>query len=282
MSLSFEQIHPVIVTAPTARNGVTLLQRLLNSSRQIIVYGENKHFCELMPRAVFCANHAHVTAHEQIERTRQRFLSETTEFWSSNLWPDTLMYLKQAVETFRTFVYFYQGCSEQYGFRRWGLKHPFANVEVFDQFYELLPTARYIYIYRNLFDVARSSKARKFAKTPQDFAALATAWSDSVRVLRRSRADNLLVIKYEELLSRPADWIARIEQFTGIQGIKPKVMDKKFNTFRGETKNGHSPTEYIEPAALTEQERENLSRRAADVLAAENYTDSATPEPALA
>ena len=281
MSLPFEQIHPVIVTAPTARNGVTLLQRLLNSSRQIIVYGENKHFCELMPHVVFSANQVHVTNHDELERSRHRFLHETTEFWSSNLWPNTGGYLRQAMEAFRAFVRYYQSCSEEYGYPRWGLKHPFTNVQVLDRFFSLLPTGRFIYIYRNLFDVARSSKARKFATTPQDFAALATSWSDSLRVLRRTRADNLLVIKYEELLSRPAEWIARIEGFVGIQGIKPEVMNKKFNTFRGEPKNGHSPTEYIEPAALTDQERGNLCQYAAEMLAAENYADSAAPEPAL-
>ena len=47
-----QNLQPVFITAPTARNGVTLVQRLLNSSKQIIVYGENTDFMSVLPKLV--------------------------------------------------------------------------------------------------------------------------------------------------------------------------------------------------------------------------------------
>jgi hypothetical protein len=281
MVIPFDQIKPAMITAPTARNGITLLQRLLNSSRQMIVYGENKHLCELLPQMVHLAHGVHVQNGPGIEKTRNRFLNETTEFWSSGLWPDTKMYLDLSVETFCRYIRLYQTCSERYGFKRWGIKHPFTNVAIFDRFYSLLPHGRFIYIYRNLFDVARSSKARKFIKTPADFGNLAQTWQESVRVVRGTRADNLLVIKYEELLEQPQEWIARIESFIGITNIDPEVMKTKYNTFREPAEGGYSATEYIPPESLSQEEVAILRAVAADALAAEGYSDQGVPEPAL-
>ncbi len=282
MSEAAAQFQPVFITAPTARNGVTLLQRLLNSSRQIIIYGENKHFCEMLPNVVHTAHHIHLNSHQQMEATRQRFLNETTEFWSSGLWPDTKMYLDLSVRVFRQFAQLYQACSEQYGYKRWGIKHPFVDVAAFDRFLSLLPTSKFLYLYRNPYDVARSSKARKFTKTPADFQALMTAWRNSVMAALQAEATNLMVIKYEELLHEPDAWISKIESFTGVTNIDRDVMNKKFNTFRGQERNGHSPTEYVPPAALTDEEAAVITEVAGNVLTALNYTDEKAAEAAPA
>jgi hypothetical protein len=270
--------RPVVVTAPTARNGITLLQRLLNSTRQIIVYGENKHLCEQVPNAVFTAAEIHNSARADIERARARFLTETTEFWSSTLWPDTGAYLQGAVEGFRRLVHVYQTCSEQYGFPRWGIKHPFSNLIQFDRFFSLLPGALFIYVYRNLFDVARSSKARQFAKTAEDLERLASNWREGVYAVRRVRHKNLLVVRHEDLVADPQQWLARLEDFTGLRTIDRTVMDRKFNTFQGPAQFGYSPTEYIAPVRLTEAEAALLEKHAGDVLAEEGYVNQPRDE----
>lgn|GEM_PF-946639 len=272
MSLTFDQIQPVVITAPTARNGITLLQRLLNSSRRIIVYGENKHFCETLPTLVQeCQEIAHQYGQCQ-EATRRRFF-QTTEFWSSALWPDADLYARQMEVAFREFVVLYQRCSEQYGFQRWGIKHPFTTVRDLDRFLTLLPSGRYIYIYRNLYDVARSAKARKFARTPQDFAILATHWKESVGALLNTTLENMLVIKYEEFVADPQPWLKRIEKHTGITRLNPRVLERRFNTFPGQPANGHSPSEYIAPEPLTMTETDILRQCTGNLLEKLGYHD---------
>jgi hypothetical protein len=275
-----QEMQPVFVSAPTPRNGVTLLQRLLNSSRQIIIYGENKHICELMPAVVHMANAVHRTSHAEKEETLRRFLTETTEFWSSGLWPDTKLYLDLSVEVFKSYFKLYDSCSRHYGFERWGIKHPFWSVGDFQNLYALLPKARFIYIYRNLYDVARSAKARKFVSAPQQYERLAKSWNAGVKQVVPMKAENLLVIEYEELVREPEEWIERIERHAGISSIDATVMSRKYNTFRGQSHLGYSENEYIAPQELTGEETAILERHAGEMLAAHGYGNRVAAEAA--
>lgn len=266
---------PVVISAPTARNGVTLLQRLLNSSRQIVIFGENLHLCEWMPLVVQRACEIHTQSEAQFKVTRQRFLNETTEFWSSGLWPNSELYAKHAVCAFWLMLDAYTTGSQEMGFSRWGIKHPFATLEAYRAFRSLLPGGRFIYIYRNLFDVARSAKARRFVKTVDEVAELAKNWREGVAAARVETAKNVLVIKYEQLIAESQAWIERIQQLTGVAGIDPSVMTRKYNTFRGPESAGLSSSEYIAPESLTPDEVRALQKNAGDMLEAEGYTDQA-------
>jgi hypothetical protein len=281
MTRKYGDLRPVIVTAPTARNGITLIQRLLNSTRQIIVYGENKHLCEWIPELVFNVAGIHAKLRQNVEEVRQRFLTDTTEFWSSTLWPDTGLYYRETLVGFYRLLEVYQECSQRYGFQRWGLKHPFNSPAHLERFMTLVPQGLFIFIYRNLYDVARSSKARRFAQTPEDFAQMATNWRTGLCAARAAQRPNLLMVRMEDLVADPEPWITNLEQFTGVHNVDRTVMSRKFNTFRGPTQQGYSPTEYIEPEPLTETEAAMLDKHAGDVLAEEHYTD-ASQEPVLA
>lgn len=273
MSLTFEQIQPIIITAPTARNGVTLLQRLFNSSREIMIYGENAHLCEMFSALVYKAFETHLNLGAQMEATRRRFLTETTEFWSSNLWPDTQGYSQLMVQLFRKAIEYYQFSSEQYGFSRWGMKYPFNSISYLDRFMSLVPQGRYVYIYRSLFDVARSSKSRKFTVTLADYQQLADTWSKSLEVVHKTPLSNLLIIRYEELVQQPHMWIDRLRDFTGITRIDPEVMTRKFNTFSGSEQHGMATGEYIAPTALTAEETAQLQLTAGPMLERLHYSD---------
>ncbi len=266
---------PVFVTAPTARNGVTLLQRLLNSSRQIIVYGENAHFCEHLPAAVCEMLRIQRTAAQTQAESRRRFLQETTEFWTSNLWPDAEAYLNQTLATFQDFARLYATCTKRYGYNRWGIKHPFSSIAAFESFFMMFPQARFVYVYRNVFDVARSAKARRFVKNAADCARLAASWQQSVLRVRDVQRDNLLRIRYEDLVAEPNAWITRLADFTGVTGIDPSIMQRKINTFRGPRDHGYSPTEYIAPTALTDEEHDAIASAADAGLRAMHYVDRA-------
>ncbi len=275
MSKSFEEIRPVVITAPTARNGVTLIQRLLNSTRQIIVYGENAHFCQDLPLQVFRLSLVSQKAQSQFGETRRRFFNETTEFWTSNLNPDFSRYAQLLFKMFQEFVKFYQDSAESDGFSQWGIKYPFNNVESFDRFYTLVPQGRYIYIYRNLFDVARSCKARQFTVKLQDYENLARVWDESVKLILQKPQPNLMAIRYEDLIADSSIWLGRIEQFTDIHSIDPQVMTRKFNTFRGSPTAGHSVSEYIAPLQLTTEENDALKTHASQSLEMTGHADSA-------
>lgn len=282
MSLSIEQVQPVIVTAPTPWDGAILVQRLLNSSGQIIVYGENRHFCESLAALVHDAQWIHLTSHKSVEEARARFLSGARDAWSANLWPHTRMYLKHTVETFYGFVLFYQMSSERYGFQRWGIRHCFADVTAFDRFRRLLSRGRFLYVYRNLFDVARSAKARGTLATPDALEQLATTWSVSVNAVSKMQAENLRIIRYEELFRDAAQSIGGVESFTGVTKIKPDVLEEDRKGTREAHEHADSqPREAREIETLTEAEIETLRQHAGDVLEQLGYNNPRTSNATL-
>ena len=76
----------------------------------------------------------------------------------------------------------------------------------------------------------------------------------------------VLLVKYEDLLADRRGRLALLERFTGAEALDARVFDLKINTFRGAEADGHSPTQYIEPADLTEAERRIVMAKAGPVL----------------
>lgn len=270
---SVRQLNPVFVVGPCARNGITLLQRLLNSSRKIIVYGENLYFMHQMPELVRSIDQAYRAHGSALDASRQRFLNQTTDYWSSDLWPDCEKFMLVIYDAFYNAAMFYEQSSREYGFNRWGIKNPLINLDMMTSLSVLMPGAKFIFIYRNLFDVARSAKARAFIKTPQDFQNLAHQWQQNTAGALNIKHNNLLQIKYERLVEHPAAGISQIESFTGIQGIDLSIMTRKINTFENSKLEGTSSTGYVAPEDLTPAETDILRKQAQAVLNLAGYTD---------
>ena len=75
-----------------------------------------------------------------------------------------------------------------------------------------------------------------------------------VRYFLQNPKENILAVQYEKLIMSPEIEINRIEDFSRVSGIKREVLGKKINTFCGEKSKGYSPSSYIEPEDLTNDE----------------------------
>ena len=133
---------------------------------------------------------------------------------------------------------------------------------------------RVLSIYRNLFDVARSAKARKWMQSPDEFATMAQRWQGNLLPVLQSPGERVLVLKYEDLVADPETYIKKIEEFTEISNIDRNVMKRKINTFRGKIEDGESQNQYIEPKDLTGQESAILYEHAARAVAVTGYRDN--------
>ena len=269
-----QQMPVVFLFAPTARNGITLVQRLLNSTRQIIIFGEDGYFIEVMPECFVKKMDFFAKAEYNRIKFREKYFARNTEFWSSNLGPDGAQYMQVMAQNFSCFVLFHQQWSEAKGLKRWGIKHPLPNLITLDFFLRFLINARFIYLYRNLFDVARSAKARKWMQSPDEFTTMAQRWQGNLLPVLQSPWERVLVLKYEDLVADPETYIKKIEEFTEISNIDRNVMKRKINTFRGKIEDGESQNQYIEPKDLTGQESAILYEHAARAVAVTGYRDN--------
>lgn len=251
---SIQQTPVIFITAPTARNGITLLQRLINSTRQAVVYGENVHLVHQLPTLVHQSVEAHQTLGAKLDDTLRRFQAGDTEFWSSALHPGTEPMMMASFQWFYHALSVYDGKSKAMGFARWGVKNPMLCPQMIDRLAALLRQAKFLFIVRNPYDVARSAKARRFYADEAALREMMRQWRQHTEHVRKTNAAHTLVIDYEPFVADPKPMLAKIEQFTGLSGINADVMRRKINTFFGSAEQGHAPSGYIAPATLTDAE----------------------------
>ena len=257
LSQYVQQLTPLFITAPTARNGVTLLQRLVNSSRKMIVYGENMNFMSSLPKLVHSSVQVHTDRTEEFDAARKQFLEQTTEGWTSNLWPEPQPFMMIAFEAFYKSAATYQQLSEKYGYQRWGIKNPLNEPQMIERMRILMPQARFVFIYRNPIDVIKSAKSRAFITNVDQLRQYAIQWREVLSAVVKYGFPNVWVLKYEDLIAKPDPVIDQLERFTGISGIDRSVMNRKINTFAvGEQKMaGTNEKGYVKPDDLTADEK---------------------------
>ena len=265
-----KQYKPFMIIAPTARCGTTLLQRLVSSAKGTIIYGENKDIFETYPTTIYSAAYK-VLEKEGYQDRLTRFLAGS-QFWSPDIIPETEQYLDISIGNFFNLLKHYKTFSKQQKRSFWGLKHPSSvNLPILQM---LLPNAKFIFLCRNLLDIAKSYKSKQWLKTDQQVTTLALNWSENVNNVMLKKADNVLFLKYETLLAESDQSVQAIESFLGISDINLSIMDTKVNTFQGSNALGFSSTEYIAPQMLTPQEQRLLVEHAGDTLKKLGYTST--------
>ncbi len=274
-----QQMTPVFVTAPTARNGITLVQRLLNSSRQIIVYGENLNFIAALPRLVHSSVQVHNERRDEFAAARRQFLEQAADGWTSNLWPDPQPLMLAAFEAFYRAAVVYQQCSQQYGFMRWGIKNPVSEAAMIERLRVLMPRARFVFIHRHPVEVIKSARSRRFITSDEQLDDYARQWRDVTLGVLQQASPHVWRLKYEDLLADPDRAIDHLQQFAGVTNIDRSVMGRKFNTFAADAA-GADRSGYIPPDALTDDEKHRILAITADAMKQLGYeaqpTSSAT------
>jgi len=266
----YAALSPVIITAPTARCGTTLVQRLLCTGDNSFLYGEEVglHIRTLTGYLIGLI--------QQFERGGaaadaefERALAGDQANWSPGLMPPTEVMLKAWIETYYQIPTALADYGQSIGRPIWGFKGPDYARDMLRAFLMLMPKARIIYVFRDLSEALKSAKARRFATTDEEVAAFCAKWATNMREVSDLRTDaRVLFLKYEDLIADRAASTAAVEAFTGATGLKADVFDVKVNTFVGDEARGFSPSQYIAPAELNATDRVAITAHAGPVMAA--------------
>lgn len=265
----YAAVAPVIVTSPTQRCGTTLVQRLLSASDNAFIYGEE------------VGGHVKRTTEDfvgQIKFLESRGLANDAQYdralagkaaeWQPGLMPPSDVMLEAWTATYYQLPVVLQKHAQAAERPIWGFKYPGYGADMIKAVLSFMPKARFVYVFRNLFDVLKSAKARKFVQTPEKVAEFCDQWARNMADLSvLSEDERILFIKYESLLEQPEDHVRLLELVTGAENIDAAVFQIKVNTFAGSREEGHSPDQYIPPAALTEAERAMIHEKAGPVMA---------------
>ncbi len=260
---------PVIIVGPTTRCGTTLLQRLLNSTRDYIIYGENFYMFDRFPAMIQGQHMDAEQKHQATKAVRETFLNSDDDFEGSSLFPDRFQYLAAVRAGFHHLVKFYADYSRDLGFESWGIKHQIFNAQGYAFLTKLLPEAYYICIYRDLYPVTRSAKAR----WPGDYPNLAAytrfgqRWMENINAIHKLQPKHKLIFKYENMVADTDGHIDQLQNFLGTDRINRAVMDRKINTQpKVASGNQHHFVDpgYVKPADLEAAETTALFKNCND------------------
>lgn len=268
-------ISPIILTSPTTRCGTTLLQRLFLSSTNAICYGEDIGADFNLMTALLMNKLTTISAlKDDLNAQREAILAGATQNWTPNVMPDADGYLNSWIETFYTMPRFLQDYSESIDRPVWLYKYPGVEPDTLSAIRSLFPESKVLYVFRNLESALKSAKARQFVTTLDEAAEYCMQWrANMLDISDRSDDENILFLKYEDMIAQQDAHVTMLEAFTGAAGIDPAVFGTKVNTFAGDESEGRSNSQYIDPQALTDQEQELLQRIAGPAVA-QLYPDS--------
>lgn len=260
-------IAPRIITAPSARCGTTLLQRLLTSAENTFIYSEEvgHHIRTLNSFAVHLARRLEDTG-DAADQEFALALAGRLDDWRPGLSPPSQLLLKAWFETFFQIPAALTAFGEAIGRPIWGFKGPACSAESLQALLAFMPKARIVYIVRNLYDVVRSAKARRFFSDIDGLSAFCREWSTNMTEADSLREDpRVLFVTYESFVAiRDVETLAA---FTGAANIAAARFDAKVNTFVGDIEAGFSPTQYIEPVPLTDAELNAIEAAAGPLMA---------------
>lgn len=255
------ELHPILISSPVRRSGTTLLQRLLCSAPNTLIYGEN------------CANEFQIFGNlylskqlffqinnEARDRMLQRVLDGEVNDWIADLMPQIDGYKAALLKASFSLFEYYQQFAESNGRPIWGMKMAEWHPASLQQAQNMFPDSRFVYIHRNLQECLRSAKRVNMVRSLGEVQQFCQIYQQNLNFVKMQYQHPKLMIDYARLLAEPKEVIAELEAFTGAKGIQTSVLDQRINTFKSDVQRDPSGNGYLEPIELTEEELQIVQR----------------------
>ena len=240
------QAAPVFIFSAGWGSGSTLVQRLVMTSGEMVIWGEPYDQAIIIPRlgaALGCIRDEWPPDSQFISTIN---LEELTQSWIANLVPPVSA-LRSAHQAF---VQTWLGePATHLGVSRWGFKEVRLTIDHARYLKWLFPEARFLFVYRNLFNCYKSCKKVNWysawpkykVKNPIGFA---HHWRHLLEGFLNGYKDvDGMMIRYEDLISGKLD-PDLIAKHIRVEKINPEVLERKIGN-RGHRQKGISIYEKI-------------------------------------
>lgn len=252
--------YPILIASPVRRSGTTLLQRLLCSASNTLIYGET------------CANElfmgSNLLLNKQLllqagksghNRQLKAVLEGDVNDWIPDLMPEIDGYLQVHQNAFLSIIKYFEDFAKSQGRPIWGVKLPEWNPANLVQLHKMFPASKILYLHRNLEDCVRSARSMDMVINEQEIYQFCQAWKQAGDYAKHQlKGDGCLHLNFEDLVEFPEKTIAKIERFTGAENIDRSVMQAKINTYLDDPKLDIKEV-YLKPSFLTAAELEIIS-----------------------
>lgn len=226
---------PVFIFSAGWRSGSTLIQRLLLSSGEIVVWGEPLGDAALIPRLSYSLSFITEKWPPETFFCQDVAYQDLQKKWVANFTPE-ICYLRLAHRYF-FLKWFKTPAQERFGLNRWGIKEVRLTIDHARYLKWLFPQARFIFVFRHPCHAFRSWRGNKWrSQWPGYYPYSATAFAHHWRLLMEgflsgaSEVDGILV-KFEDLVSGKIE-LEKIAHHVGVSQFDESVLQQKINSPR--------------------------------------------------
>ncbi len=250
--------NPVIVVSPAVRAGTTLVQRLLCSASNTLVYGD-----VVGQEMEFFAKYAAVKERmlgfqeSMSEPIRTSVLAGDTDDFIAPLAPSFACHTDGLRKAALAWLEGVAAEAVAVGRPVWGWKLAGADAFALPRLAAWFPQARWVWIDRNIADCFRSAKAAGMARGAEEAATFARG-AAAARAAFAPFSERALVLDYRAMLDDPEETIRRLENHTGASGIQASVFGVRVNQT--------GTAECLPPADLTNEEAVALKVHASEPI----------------
>lgn len=221
---------PVIIVSAALRAGTTMVQRLLCSAPNTLIYGDTTgQEMDFFAKYAFSRQQM-MTNHESLAGPqRDAVRAGRTDDFITALTPSPTMQHRQWQDAALAWL---RGCAEEAAALArpvWGWKLAGVDGYALSTLAAWLPEARWIWVQRKTEDCFRSAKAAHLAEGAEGARQFSLMAQHSTRLWHAAGMKHRLELDYHSMLADPAGTVQRLEAFTGASGIDPAVFDRKIN-----------------------------------------------------
>lgn len=228
-----KELSPILIASPVHRSGTTLLQRLLCSASNTLVFGETlandmNFYASMLHNKQLLLGGQDDWRAQQMEKVLQGDVND----WIPDILPDKNWVLTRFEAAFHQVLSGFAEYAVQHGRPLWGAKLPAWSPGLLQLMVRYLPKSRVVYIVRDLASCVRSAKLIGYCQGAAAVRQYAQMWQTYQRdVARAIPKEHILYIDYQQLCAEPTPIIADIEAFTGAHSIDQSVMQHRINNY---------------------------------------------------
>ncbi len=190
-----DSFRPVFLFGCAWRCGSTLLQRLISSSGEVFIWGENHALIAHLDKI-----HVNVSKWSSlIENQSVNFKKRKLKAWIANLNPNFPEGLTTASSAY--LLYYYHFDTLSLGYKRWGFKEVRLDSSHANFLLTCFPNARIVFLIRDLKDVLASNAANDWYPSIGSAEGVAKVWMHNVSSFLNVDDYRILTIKYEDLVA---------------------------------------------------------------------------------
>jgi hypothetical protein len=242
-----KELDPIIILSAAPRMGTTLVQRLLCSARDCLIFGDTIGHDAAFLASYLSSKQIAIRSHApRTDPLLQGVLGGNTAEFIADLSPPSEAHLDVLAAMAAHPLALCRDTARSHGRPVWGWKQAGAQAWFIGLLPSVFPKARVIQVDRDLAGTARSAKAAEMVGEGADFSRFIQGAHHSRQALASlSGKLPLLRIDLADLLEKPEAVISSLEDFSSCARIDRSVLSVKLN---------HPQGVLLPPAGLSDAE----------------------------